>query len=542
MQPSTFVKLFPLAAACGLLATAAQAQTTLKANRIITGVSAVTWVGSPPTDDRIFVTEQTTADIKVFTSAGAPLATFLNLTSSSSGSGVTVQTGSERGLLSLAFDPNYATNGFFYIYYTALSGTAAVCRIQRYTVLGNPLTSNTADPASALTILEQAHPQSNHNGGNLQFGPDGFLYFAFGDGGGAGDTSCNAQNGLTWLGKMLRIDVHGDDFPADPIKNYAVPGDNPFVGDPNVLDEIYHLGLRNPWRWFFDPHTGDMFIGDVGQDSREEVDFAPAGQSGINFGWKIMEGFNCFSTSGCSAGVPTCGSPALTLPIHDYSLAGSPCAVIGGVIYRGCAIPEEYGTYFFAEHCANTIWSLHYSPGVGVTQFTVRTAELTSSFPITSINTFGYDHNGEVLIGDSNEVFRIEAATRSFLPDVCNLSVSAGGVQNWTLNAGGTFGGQLYLIGGSLSGIAGIPAGSVIVPLTPDAYTLYTLAHPNQPPLFDTFAVLNPSGGANARFDIGPGLLPPSLVGTRAYHAYASLDGSLSPNFASNPVAINFLP
>lgn len=545
MQPSILVRSRafprPLALLFGLLlaAPAAHPQATLTADRIISGLSDVVWVGSPPTDGRIFVVEQNTADVEVYTSSGGALGTFLNLTGSASGAGVTVQTDGERGLLSLAFDPDYAHNGFFYVYYTA-AGVGS--RIERYRVLGNPLTSNAADPASATTILEQSQPFANHNGGNLQFGPDGYLYFAFGDGGDGGDPNCFAQKGDTWLGKMLRLDVHADGFPADPTRNYAVPSDNPFVGDPGVLDEIYDLGLRNPWRWSFDPHTGAMYIGDVGQGLIEEVDFAPAGQSGLNFGWKIMEGSSCYGTGACPTGTPSCGSPALTLPIHEYSHSDGSCSVIGGVVYRGCTIPEEYGTYFFADLCTNVISSFSYDPVQGVTGFADRTDELSSSFAINSVRTFGHDFNGEVLIGDQNEVFRVRAVSRSFVPDSCTLSVSAGGAQNWLLDAGGSVGGQLYFVAGSLSGIAGIPLGQVVVPLSGDVYTVYSLVHPNEPPLLNSLGALDAGGEASARFAIAGGVLPVSLVGTQAYHAYAVFDGSLSATFASNPTSIFFTP
>ena len=531
MQTRTLARLLPLAAALGVLTAGAQAQ-TLKADRIITGVSNVTWVGSPPTDDRIFVAEQTTHDIEVFSSAGSPLGTFLDVTTAGGASG-----SGERGLLSLAFDPNYATNGYFYVYYT-YGGNGS--RIERYTVSGNP---NVVDAASGHTIIQLTQPQSNHNGGNIQFGPDGFLYFAWGDGGGSGDSSCNAQKGTTLLGKMIRIDVHGDDFPGSATANYAIPASNPFVGDASMLDEVYHLGLRNPWRWSFDPATGDMYIGDVGQDAREEVSFGAAGAPGLNFGWKIMEGNNCFSTSGCPVGVPPCGSPLLTDPIHEYIHTGGfggPCTVIGGVVYRGCATPSLDGTYFFAEHCDDDIWSFEYDTTSGLTNFVDRTAELNSVFSIASIRTFGYDANGEVLIGDQNEVFRVSAATSSFTPDNCHISAASGGIQNWALDAGATHGGQLYFIGGSLTGTAGIPTGSVIVPLTLDAYTLYTLAHPGTAPLVNTFGTLDSAGKASASFNIAGGILPVSLVGTRAYHAYAALGAGLSANFASNAVAIDF--
>ncbi|MEM7309404.1 MAG: PQQ-dependent sugar dehydrogenase [Planctomycetota bacterium] len=535
MQPSTLAKLLPVAATCGLIATTAQAQTTLRADRIITGVSSLSWVGSPPTDDRIFLTEQSTGDVEVYTNEGAFLGKALDLTG-------TINTGSERGLLSLAFDPDFGTNGYVYVYYT---NTAVGSRIERYTMLGDPLTSNVIDASSGLTIIQQVQPQSNHNGGHIEFGQDGYLYFAWGDGGGAGDSACNAQKGTTLLGKMIRIDVDTDAFPADPTRNYGIPADNPFVGDPTMLDEVYHLGLRNPWRWHFDPLNDDMYIGDVGQDAREEISWSAGGVSGLNFGWKIMEGNNCFSTSGCPVGIPPCNSPLLTDPIHEYNHTGGfggPCTVIGGVVYRGCAIPEEYGTYFFAEHCDNNIWTFSYDSVSGVQNFQDRTSEITASFSIASIRSFGYDHSGEVLIGDSNEVFRIVAETRSFTPDTCQISISAGGVQSWDLDAGAGFGGQLYFIGGSLTGTAGIPTGSVLVPLTLDSYTNYSLANPNVAPLINTFASLNGAGQASAEFNLAGGILPATIIGTRGYHAYAVLDASLAGAFASNAAAIEFLP
>jgi hypothetical protein len=262
----------------------------------------------------------------------------------------------------------------------------------------------------------------------------------------------------------------------------------------------------------------------------------------VNFGWKIMEGTSCYGTGACPGGTPSCGSAALTLPIHEYSHSGGGCAVIGGVVYRGCTIPEEYGTYFLADLCSNAIWSFSYDPVQGLTGFADRTAELISSFPIGSIRTFGYDHNGEVLIGDQDEVFRVRAADRSFAPDACTLSVSAGGAQNWSLEAGGAAGGQIYFVGGSLSGIAGIPFGAVVVPLSADAYTLYSLAHPNQPPLLNTLGVLDASGAAAAHLAIAAGMLPVSLVGTQAYHAYAVINAALSATFASNPISVSFTP
>jgi hypothetical protein len=343
---------------------------------------------------------------------------------------------------------------------------------------------------------------------------------------------------------MIRIDVHTDDFPADPLRNYGIPATNPFVGVGGALPEIFHLGLRNPWRWTFDPHTGDMYIGDVGQNAWEEVSFAPAGAAGLNFGWKIMEGDACFGTAACTPPFPTCNDPSLTDPIHVYSLSSTPCAVIGGVVYRGCAIPDLYGTYFFADNCDssffNDLSSFLYDPVGGLTDLTQREAELEADFPISGVRSFGYDSQGEILIGDANEVFRIVADGQTFTPDGCDISISGGGVQDWTLEPGAGFAGAFYFVGGSLTGTSGIPAGSVVVPLTLDFYTIHTLSNPNMVPLINTFGTLDGAGTASASFDIPGGVLPPSLVGTRAYHAFVTLNASFVADSASNPVALDF--
>jgi hypothetical protein len=568
MLTRPLAKLLP-AAALVALAAAHQAQTTLKSTRILSGLSNSLWVGTPPTDDRLFVLEQNTRLCRVFTASGASLGTFINLASKAN-------SGSEQGLLSMAFDPDFATNGYVYFYYTA---NVVGSRIERYTV--DSTNPNIANPASAFTILEQSQPFPNHNGGNLLFGNDGYLYFGFGDGGSGGDPMCNAQKGSTRLGKMLRIDIRGDDYPTDPTRNYAIPADNPYVSNPNVLDEIWFFGLRNPWRWSFDTLTWDMFIGDVGQDVMEEVDFAPAGVGALNFGWKIMEGSTCFGSAACPLGVPVCNDPTLELPIYEFPHTtpfGGPCSVTGGVVSRACKIPEYFGTYYFADYCEDKVWKFKYDPVGGLQGFQELTAQLQPALgTLSGIRSFGYDHEGEVLIVDGNEVFRIEAASQpaftdcdgngkedgceiamngdldldgSGTLDACqtlsadtgSMSVAQGGVQSWSLHAGGTQAGNFYFVGGSLSGTAGIPAGSVVIPLTLDSYTVFSLGHPNQPPLINTFGTLDGSGNASASFSIGAGLLPPSLTGTQAYHAYAVLDLGLQPVLASNFVTLSFVP
>ncbi|MBL8899166.1 MAG: PQQ-dependent sugar dehydrogenase [Planctomycetes bacterium] len=359
--------------------------------RIASGLDFPIWCGAAPGDERrIFIAEQSSGLIRILLD-GALLATpFLTVP------GI-VSTGGEQGLLGVAFHPRYAANGHFYINYTR-SGDGATL-VDRYTVSSNP---NLAVPSSRVTILGPiAQPFSNHNGGHLAFGPDGYLYLGLGDGGAAGDPACHAQNCASLLGKMLRIDVDAS-FP------YAIPATNPFFGSTTCRQEIWALGLRNPWRWSFDRLTGDLYIGDVGQNEIEEIDFqALSSLGGENYGWKVMEGNACFSTASCAPQTPACNAPALTRPIHTYTHA-SGCAVTGGVVYRGCAIPDLRGTYFFGDSCSNTIWSFRYRGAI--TELQTRTAELApgGGLGIGAPVHFGEDARGEILIVDlSGEIFKI---------------------------------------------------------------------------------------------------------------------------------------
>jgi hypothetical protein len=360
----------------------AQTSTPLTAVRIASGFANPTYVTSPPGDfDRLFVTEQFTGRIQIVERGVVLTTPFLSVSGKNSSSG------NERGLLGLAFHPRYAQNGRFFVYYTRLSDGASI--IERYNVSAND--PNVADPASGVLVIPPiSQPFSNHNGGCLQFGRDGYLYVGLGDGGSAGDPSCNAQNGQSLLGKILRLDVDS----ANP-----VPPTNPFVGNPAFRAEIWALGLRNPWRFSFDRQNGDMFVGDVGQDTREEVSFQPGSSTGgENYGWKIMEGENCFSTAACQPGFPPCRDPRLVMPIHTYP-TGSDCTVVGGYVYRGCAIPDLIGTYFFADYCSARIWSFRYD-GANKTAFVERTTELRPAVSpfITSITSFGENARGELLI------------------------------------------------------------------------------------------------------------------------------------------------
>jgi len=384
------------------LATLALAQTPLTTELVASGAVKPLWAGQPPGDtSRLFVIEQQQADIEIYQlPSGVKNATpFLDLTGK-------VNVGSnERGLLGMAFDSDYANTGHFWVYYTQSLVPNGALVIERYTVpdlVGDP---DHADPLSGTLILGPiAHPVSNHNGGNVILGPDDKLWIGTGDGGDANDTGPqhhepggNAQWGLTLLGKMLRINKDG-----------SIPADNPHVGDPNFLAPIWSIGLRNPWRWSFDRETGDLWIGDVGQNQREEVDFRPGTSlGGENYGWRCMEGFNCTGLTGC-----ICNDAALTMPIHTYGHGLSRCSITGGYVYRGNAIPDLAGAYFFADYCGNQIYSVLYD-GVAISQLTDRTLELDPPgiLAIESITSFGEDENGELYIVDQNgEIFRLKPA------------------------------------------------------------------------------------------------------------------------------------
>jgi hypothetical protein len=324
-----------------------------------------------PTGDvgRLFIVEQGGL-IRILNSLdGTPRATpFLDV------AGLIV-TGGERGLLGMAFDPNYAGNGRFYIYYTNTAGDIVIAR---YGVSTNPDIANTGAQAILKTI---AHPTNqNHNGGMLAFGPDGCLYAGIGDGGGSGDPNGNAQNTNSLLGKILRL---------DPETGSACGTDNPFANGTGGAPEVWSFGLRNPWRFSFDRSTGVLYIGDVGQDQREEVDavVGPNAGQGVNFGWNIMEGFACFNPpSGCN-------SSGLTPPILDYSHDAGACSVTGGYVYRGTLNPAVNGSYFYADYCAGFVRSFQLQGGRPSSQ---NTWPLLS--PGGQITSFGEDARGELYI------------------------------------------------------------------------------------------------------------------------------------------------
>lgn len=351
--------------------------TPITSIRVASGLSQPVYIGAPRGDaTRLFIVEQG-GQIKIL-SNGTVLATpYLNLSA-------LISAGGERGLLGMAFDPNFNANGRFYVNYTNTSGNTVIAR---YNATGGNPAATTADPASAVILKTITQDFANHNAGCLQFGPDDFLYVPMGDGGSANDPNGRAQDGNSLLGKILRLDVNNP-------PTYVAAG-NPYIGAGAPLDEIWAFGMRNPWRFSFDRLTGDMYIGDVGQDAHEELDFEPAGfAGGRNYGWRCMEGAACTGLSGC-----TCNGPTLTLPILDLAHASNPgiCSVIGGYVYRGCAIPDLQGTYFYSDYCANWIRSFRYSPGTGITDAQDRTLQLQpDQGAIASVVSFGEDGVGEL--------------------------------------------------------------------------------------------------------------------------------------------------
>lgn len=387
------------------LAGAARAQ-DLTTVRVTSGLTLPLFVGHAPGEfNRIFILEQrsgTTGRVRVFdlttrTLLATPFLSVPNVT-----------TGNEQGLLGIAFHPDYQNNGRFFIDYTTTGGGAAG-KIVVAEYKATPPSSNVAVATAVQTILQINDPESNHNGGWIDFGPDGYLYIAVGDGGGANDQHGSIGNGqllTTNLGKMLRVDVNGDDFPADTTRNYRIPPSNPFFGSTSANPEIWAYGLRNPWRDSFDRLTGDLWIADVGQNAVEEINFQPAGAAGArNYGWRCMEGTTCTGLSGC-----TCNAPALTMPIYTYTHASGNCSITGGYVYRG-PIPGLGGTYFFADYCSNQIQSFRYDAVNGLTEYMNRTTQLApgGGLSITSVTSFGEDGEGNLYIVDQNggEIFRL---------------------------------------------------------------------------------------------------------------------------------------
>jgi glucose/arabinose dehydrogenase len=332
-------------------------------------------VVSAPSDPRLFIVEQTGRVLVYEPDSGLRDEPFLDLSDRVSCCG-------ERGLLSLAFHPHYATNGFAFATFSDGDGAT---RVERFTVSADP---NALSPASAKLVIVVDQPYANHNGGLSVFGPDGMLYVGLGDGGSGGDPQGHGQNLGTLLGSMLRLDV-------DTEQPYEIPPDNPFVGRAGAREEIWAYGLRNPWRFSFDSESGELYIADVGQNLWEEVNRVPAGEGGHNYGWNVMEGSRCYNAQSCS-------QVGLTLPVYEYD-HGEGCSITGGYVYRGTAIPSVIGHYFFADFCGGWVRSLR--PGAGTPQ--VVGWDLGDLGQITS---FGEDAAGELyVVTDRGRVYRLEA-------------------------------------------------------------------------------------------------------------------------------------
>jgi len=323
---------------------------------------------------RIFITEQE-GTIRVVRGSSLMKEPFLNITDKVGCCG-------ERGLFSITFPPGPGKKGLFYVSYTDRNGMSV---ISRYVVSPN---GEVAVPGSEMIILTVDQPYANHNGGQIAFGPDGFLYIGFGDGGSAGDPHENGQNKKSLLGKILRLDVSSPDVP------YRVPQHNPFVGNKHYREEIWALGLRNPWRFSFDRKTGDLYIADVGQNKYEEINFqSGSDHGGENYGWNIMEALHCFRSSKCS-------TAGLTGPVTEYDHSEG-CSVTGGAVYRGSGSPSMAGFYYFGDYCSGRIWGLR-----------KRGSKWKKRLLLDSdiaISTFGEDEDGEIYVADYRQgvIYRV---------------------------------------------------------------------------------------------------------------------------------------
>ncbi|MBW3663828.1 MAG: PQQ-dependent sugar dehydrogenase [Actinobacteria bacterium] len=373
----------------------------LALEEVATGLRGPLYVTAPPDDDRLFIVEQSgrvlvltdpmTAAVRVGGRGSGP-DVFLDLSE-------VVSVGNERGLLGLAFHPEYASNGRFFVHYTDGGGDTALVE---YAVSDDP---DVASSAPVAELLSADQPASNHNGGMLAFGPDGMLYLALGDGGGAGDQFGNGQRPDTLLGTILRVDVDGG-------APYEVPADNPFADGGDGAREVWHYGLRNPWRFSFDEAEGLLYIADVGQNAFEEVNVVPADASGLNFGWPITEGNHCFDPP------QDCSTAGLTLPVFEYP-TDEGCAVIGGYVYRGEAIPQLHGHYLYADVCGGFVRSFRHEDGQVTDErdwtdqlegLSAETGESVSGY--AGPTSFGLDAAGELYLTTAGgSVFRIVPAS-----------------------------------------------------------------------------------------------------------------------------------
>jgi uncharacterized protein (TIGR03437 family) len=374
--------------------------------QVASGIAAPTDIQSAGDGSgRLFFVQQN-GIVRLFRNGALAIPPFLDISAKTRANG-------EQGLLGLAFSPKFAQNGRFYVDYTDLTGNTVIAQ---YRVSANP---DVADATSAAVLLPIPQPFANHNGGQLRFGPDGYLYIGTGDGGSGGDPLHNGQSLATVLGKLLRVDVESD--PG----HLRVPRDNPFVNTTGARPEIWAYGLRNPWRFSFDSATNDLWIGDVGQDAYEEIDYQPAAShGGENYGWNLMEGLHCYQLG--------CSFKGLTLPVAEYSHAAG-CSVTGGFVYRGRVSPGLRGTYLYADYCSGAIWGLAHEGGA----WNVRKLGTASG---ASITTFGQDEAGEIYAADASNgtIYRVVGTTAP--------RILAGGVVNSASFAPGLVAGSLATV------------------------------------------------------------------------------------------------
>lgn len=360
-------------------------------------------------DSRLFIVQQRGL-IRILQPNGTINSTpFLNITS------LVNQSGNERGLLGMAFHPDYANNGYFYVNYTRSSDGAT--RISRFSV--DPNNPDLALSNSEVNLLTISQPYTNHNGGQIHFGPDGYLYIGMGDGGSGGDPQNYSQTLTSLLGKMLRIDVNGSP--------YAIPSSNPFYGHSTTRNEIWAIGLRNPWGFSFDRCTGDLWIGDVGQDAHEEIDFEPAGHAGgLNYGWRCYEGNVTYNTTGCG------NISNYTFPIYTYPHSGTNhCSVTGGYVYRGGIYGAMFGWYFFADICSGRIWATYPNGSGG------WTTSVMGDFLTNQYSAFGEDYRGELYVAGigNGRIYKISSSGCQPSAWICGNDITICEGDEATLNA-----------------------------------------------------------------------------------------------------------
>ncbi|MBP6730612.1 MAG: PQQ-dependent sugar dehydrogenase [Chitinophagales bacterium] len=389
-------------------------------------------------DDRLFIVEQA-GYIYILNKNGTKQTTpFLNI------QGRVNSAGNEQGLLSLAFSPNYKQDGFFYVNYINGAGAGST-RISRFSVLANDSTQ--ADPNSEVVLLTFTQPYTNHNGATLMFGKDGYLYDSQGDGGSGGDPQGYAQNKNTLLGKMLRLDV------SNPDTTYTIPPNNPFVGQANSRGEIWAYGLRNPWRCSFDRVTGDMWMGDVGQDNYEEVDFQSAASAGgENYGWRCREGLhvcpNCITTG--------CASTGFIDPVFEYGQVNGNCSMTGGYVYRGAQYAKLFGSYINSDFCSGRFWATHNNGNnTFYTDSPLVYVNGVQTFPTNNVGSFGEDNNGELyMVGRANgRIYRLTETSDCKPAAFISFADTITGCQQVTIAAlrGDTLSYQWYSSSGSIS-------------------------------------------------------------------------------------------